>query len=170
MNLLTGEVSRALFGEGRIPEAVRQLIDQAQVAPPGHREALLWTARASAPDCLAVYYLLYKLYATQRNLAEAERAARAGLAEAARQAGFDTDWKRVNPRAADFSQPGPARFWLFTLKALSFIRLRAGGRHEARELLDTIRRLDPEDSLGAGVVDALVEAVVPRPRRDRQRP
>jgi len=167
MNLLTGEVSRALFGEGRLPEAVRQLIEQAQAAPGEHREVLLWTARASAPDCLAIYYLLYKLYATRRNLVEAERAARAGLAEAARQAGLDADWKRVAPRAADFSQPGPARFWLFTLKALAFIRLRAGGSNEARELLDKLKALDPDDSLGAGVVDALAGAAAPRSKRSR---
>lgn len=54
MNLLTGEVSRELFGEGRTPESVRRLIEQAQAASAGHREALLWTARASAPDCPAV--------------------------------------------------------------------------------------------------------------------
>lgn len=164
MNLLTGEVSRALFGEGRIPEAVRLLIEQAQEAPGEHRTALLWTARASAPDCLPVYYLLYKLYATRRDLVEAERAARAGLAEAARQAALPQDWKQVNPRAADFSQPGPARFWLFTLKALAFIRLRAGGNNEAQDLLAKLKELDPQDSLGATVVGDLAEAAAPARR------
>jgi len=164
MNLFTGEVSRQLFGEGRIPDVVRGLIEQAQVAPPGHREVLLWTARASAPDCLAVYYLLYKLYATQRDLVEAERAARGGLAEAARQAGLDADWKRVIPGIADFSQPGPARFWLFTLKALAFIRLRAGGAHEARDIIAHLKKLDPEDSVGASVVSALADGSAPKRR------
>jgi len=160
MNLLTGEVSRLLYGEeGKIASAVRRLIQQAQSAPPGHREALLWTARASAPDCLAIYYLLYKLYATQRNLVEAERAARAGLAEAARQAGLDADWKKVNSYCADFSQPGAARFWLFTLKALAFLRVRAGGTHEARDILAKLRELDPQDSLGASAIGAMAEAV-----------
>jgi phage tail protein X len=167
MNLLTGEVSNALFGEGRMPESVRRLIDQAQAAPANHREVLLWTARASAPDSLAIYYLLYKHYAVLRNLIEAERAARRGLAEAAAQAGIATDWKRVRPHDADFSQPGPARFWLFTLKALAFLRLRAGGSNEAREMLRLIKAIDPGDSLGAGVVDALADATAPRRKSGR---
>lgn len=157
MNLFTGEASRELFGQARVPEAIRRLLEQAQLADARGREALLWTARASAPDCLAVYYLLYKFYATRRDLAAAESAARRGLAEAARQAGLDPDWKRVGPGAVDFSQPGPARFWLFTLKALAFVRLRAGARAEARALLDTLKALDPNDSLGAGVVGALAD-------------
>ncbi len=162
MNLLTGEVSRALFGDGAMPASVRRLVDLAQSAPPNQREALLWTARASAPESLAVYYLLYKHYATQRNLVEAERAARAGLAEAARQAGLDADWKRVLPRQAAFDRPGPARFWLFTLKALAFLRLRAGGGHEARAMLARLRVLDPGDSVGGDVVAALADAAFPR--------
>ncbi|SEQ76693.1 hypothetical protein SAMN04488038_110134 [Solimonas aquatica] len=165
MNLLTGEVSRMLFGEGRLPAVVRRLLEEAQAAPPAQREALLWTARASAPDSLAVYYLLYKHYATQGEVLEAERAARKGLAEAARQAGLAADWKRVLITQADFAQPGPARFWLFTLKALAFLRLRAGGVHEARELLAKLKELDPQDSVGGDVVKALAEATAPKRRR-----
>lgn len=165
MNLFTGEVSRMLFGEGRMPAVVRRLLEEAQSARASQREALLWTARASAPDSLAVYYLLYKHYATQGEVLEAERAARKGLAEAARQATLDADWKRVSAAQADFTQPGPARFWLFTLKALAFLRLRAGGRNEAREMLDKLRELDPQDSLGSGVVKALAEATLPRRKR-----
>lgn len=159
MNLLTGEASRALFGESPLPDVVRRLIDEAALAPGAHREALLWTARAAAPTCLAIYYLLYKHYATQRNLPEAERAARRGLAEAARQAGLAADWPDVEPGSADFSQPGPARFWLFTLKALAFIRVRSGDAAESRAMLERLRVLDPQDTVGSGVVGALVAAL-----------
>ena len=158
MNLMTGEVSRMLFGEGSMPDSVRRLIDQAVLAPPEHREALLWTARASAPGNLAIYYLLYKFYATQRNLPEAERAARRGLAEAASQAGLTQDWRAVKADDADFSVPGAARFWLFTLKALAFIGLRAGNVQESREILKVLGRLDPADSVGGGVVEALISS------------
>jgi hypothetical protein len=164
MNLFTGEASRELFGQTRIPEAVRAMLEEAQTAQQAERrEQLLWTARAAAPDCLAVYYLLYKFYATRRELEAAERAARGGLEGAARQAGLAEDWRAVVPGAADFTQPGPARFWLFTLKALAFIRLRAGASTEARSLLDKLRQLDPADHLGAGVVGALAEAAAPSP-------
>lgn len=165
MNLLTGEASRALFGEGHLPAVVRGLLDEAQSAPPLQRGALLWTARASAPDSLAVYYLLYKHYATLGELPEAEHAARKGLAVAARQAGLDADWKQVRTAQADFAQPGPARFWLFTLKALAFMRLRGGGVNEARELLAKLQELDPQDSIGGDVVKALAEAATPKRRK-----
>lgn len=162
MNLFTGEASRELFGQAGLPAAVRAMLEEAQATQQAERrERLLWTARASAPDCLAVYYLLYKFYATRRDLDAAERAARGGLAEAARQAGLAEDWRAVMPGAADFTQPGPARFWLFTLKALAFIRLRAAAAIEARSLLDKLKLLDPADHLGAGVVDALAEGSSP---------
>lgn len=164
MNVFTGQTSRELFGQARVPEVIRALIEEAQAADTGRREALLWTARASAPDCLAVYYLLYKFYATRRDLETAERAARGGLAEAARQAGLPEDWRAVTLGQADFTQPGPARFWLFTLKALAFIRLRAGAAIEARSLLAKIQDLDPGDSIGARVIGALAEAAAPPPR------
>jgi homocitrate synthase NifV len=51
----------------------------------------------------------------------AERAASKGLAEAARQAGLPQDWRTSVPPGIDFNVNGPARFWLFTLKALAFI-------------------------------------------------
>jgi len=158
MNLFTGEASSELFGDGYLPASVRQLIDQAAGAPAEHREVLLWTARASAPECLAVYYLLYKFCASRREFESAEKAARAGLAEAARQARLDQDWTQVQVGAADFSRPGPARFWLFTLKALCFIQLRRGNSEASRDMLGHLRRLDPSDSVGGDVIEALLES------------
>ncbi|HYS66248.1 MAG TPA: hypothetical protein VEN30_20895 [Paraburkholderia sp.] len=54
------------------------------------------------------------------------RPARQGLKAAARAAALDEDWQAVQPGDANFTAPGPARFWLFTLKALAFISLRRG--------------------------------------------
>lgn len=165
MNLFTGEASRELFGQqAGMPAVVRAMLQEAQEAEPERREVLLWTARAAAPDCLPTYYLLCKFYATRRDFELSGRVARRGLSEAARQADLDEDWRRVSHAAADFSQPGPARFWLFMLKALAFICLRAGEHGEARALLDKIQDLDPGDSLGARVIGALAEAAAPSPR------
>ncbi|WP_372527371.1 hypothetical protein [Piscinibacter sp.] len=94
MNLVTGETSDEYFG-GDTPPAVRRLLEQAAAALPSEREALLWTAQVTAPECLAVYYLLYKFHAQQRQFELAERAARKGLAAAARQAGLPTDWSEA---------------------------------------------------------------------------
>lgn len=155
MNLFTGESSDEYFG-GEVPPSVRRLFDEAAGAPPQRIEALLWTAHASAPDCLPVYYLLYKFHASRRQFDLAERAATRGIAVAARRAGLAPDWRNVQPGAADFAVNGPARFWLFSHKALAFICLRTGRMNEARELVEHIGRLDPTHGLGDEVIASLL--------------
>jgi len=152
MNLMTGESADAFFG-GEVPPAVRALLHQAALAPPAARAALLWTAQALAPDTLAIYHALYKHHAGRREFALAARAAERALLEAARLAGLDADWRRVQPGdGGGFEPAGPARFWLFTLKALAFIRLRAGEPAAARQLLAQIERLDGGARVGHDVV------------------
>lgn len=157
MNLFTGEAAHELFG-GEPPPHIRTLLDQAQALPRDRVSSLLWTAQACAPQALAVYYLLYKCHAGLREFALAEKAARTGLAEAARQAGLPEDWRLVQPGMSDFGGTGPQRFWLFTLKALAFISVRSGRPEEAQALLDQIRRLDPQASVGGEVIASLLTA------------
>jgi hypothetical protein len=156
VNLFTGESSDEFFG-GSVPPAVRRLLDEAVGAPPQRVEALLWTAQASASECLPVYYLLYKFHAGRRQFELAEKAARKGIAVAGRQAKLDADWARVQPGDGDFSSTGPARFWLFSLKALAFICLRSGRSDEARALVAHITRLDPTHGLGGEVLTSLLD-------------
>lgn len=158
MNLFTGEAADELFG-GEPPATVRPLLAQAQQAPREEIPPLLWAAQASAPHALSVYYLLYKCHAGRREFALAEKAARLGLAEAARQAGLPGDWRSVAPDASDFAGTGPQRFWLFTLKALAFISVRSGRPDEARALLDQIAQLDPQASVGGEVISSLLASV-----------
>jgi len=161
MNLFTGESSDEYFGSDT-PPAVRRLLEQAGTAAPKQREALLWTAQATAPECLSVYYLLYKFHAQQRQFELAESAARKGLAAAARQAGLPADWSAAMPEAVEFNRPGPARFWLFTLKALAFISLRSGRADEAAVLLKRITELDAQGSVGGDVIEALLRSTGPK--------
>lgn len=157
MNLFTGEAADEFFG-GDTPASVRALLQQAREAAPAELPSLLWTAQACSPTSLPIYYLLAKCHATRRELALAERATQAGLVEAARQAGLASEWPHVEPGAADFQALGPARFWLFMLKALAFIRTRDGRPQEAQALLDKLAQLDPQASVGGEVVAALVNA------------
>lgn len=157
MNILTGESSEAWFG-GEVPPAVHGLLRQAAAAPAQTRGALLWTAQALSPQTLPVYYALYKHHAQRRELALAERAARRGLQEAALAAGLRDDGRRLDGSTADFSVNGPARFWLFTLKALAFIALRSGRPEEAREQLARIAALAPEERIGDDVIAAMLGA------------
>lgn len=160
MNLFTGESSEEFFG-GAVPQSVRRLLDEAVGAPPQRIEALLWTAQTSAPECLPVYYLLYKFHASRRQFELAEKAARKGIAIAGRQARLNADWGRVQPGDGDFTSTGPARFWLFSLKALAFICLRAGRADEARRLVEHITRLDPTHGLGGEVITSLLDGSAP---------
>lgn len=158
MNLFTGDASNELFG-GAPPPSVRHLLRQASTAPREQMGGLLWTAQACAPECLAVYYLLYKHHAGRREFELAERAALKGLEQAGLQAALPTDWRSLRGSPvlqADFNGHGPARFWLFTLKALAFICLRAGRREDARALLRLVEVYDPRASVGSEVIAALL--------------
>ncbi|NSL54902.1 hypothetical protein [Uliginosibacterium aquaticum] len=156
MNLFTGSSSDEFFG-GEVPPQVRRLLDEARNAPPRQMESLLWTAQICSPECLPVYYLLYKFHARLRQYPQAEQAALKGIATAGAQAGLAKDWREVVVSDADFAATGPARFWLFSLKALAFIYLRSS-RHEAsRELIAKLAELDPGHGLGGEVIAALLE-------------
>lgn len=161
MNLFTGEAADAFFG-GEVTPAVRGLLHQAAAAGPDDRGSLLWTAQALAPDCLAVYYALYKHHAGRREFELAERAAFRGLQEAAAHCGIDDEGQpRPGMPAPDFVSDGPARFWLFTLKALAFVNLRSGRAERARMFLERIERLGPEARIGDEVISALLKAARP---------
>lgn len=157
MNILTGESSTELFG-GDVPPQVKALLDEARTAESPERVlALLLTAQISAPTCPSVYYLLYKYHARQADFKQAEAVALKGLAVAAKQAGLPDDWRSVTPDMADFTSPGPARFWVFTLKALAFIRLRQHDSAQAADYLHKVSQLDPEGGTGAGVIQSLID-------------
>jgi hypothetical protein len=158
MNLFTGETTDTFFG-GDVPPAAHDLMRRAANEGPEERATLLWTAQAIAPTALAIYHALYKHHARRLELDLAERAALRGLHEAALQAGLPGDWRAAQPDAAvDFQANGPARFWLFTLKALAFVNLRRGNPEEARALLATIERVEPEARVGDDVIAALLAA------------
>lgn len=155
MNLFTGETSDALFGS-EASAVVRDLLTQAAAfahSDVSRAEALLWTAQVMEPDCLATWFAMYKFYFYKGRLGEAEQAALSALKSAARRGGFDADWHTLTPTSAPWSDTqSPAHFYLFSLKALSFIRLRAGRPHETRELLAKLAELDPRDQVGASVI------------------
>jgi hypothetical protein len=157
VNILTGESSTDLFG-GEVPPQVKHLVEEARnAATPERALALLWTAQVCAPDCPSLYYLLYKFHARHADFEQAELAALKGLDVAADQAHLPDDWRVVTPDMADFQSPGPARFWVFTLKALAFIRLRRKDPDSARAYLDKVNELDPVGGTGAGVIEALLK-------------
>lgn len=118
-----------------------------------HEDALedrLWRLQTQAPSCLPVYGLLYRLHLQRSELATAERAALAGLAQAGLQCGLPTEitYGKIAASAADFSADNAARFWLFTLHTLATVYTRSGEPAKARLLREWIARCDPHHSLG----------------------
>jgi tetratricopeptide (TPR) repeat protein len=123
-------------------------------------ETLLKAAWHADPHCLAVYFALYKFYFYRGRLLEAERATLDGLTEAAAQGGFSCDWEQLRTGSADWTQAtGPARFYLFSLKALAFIRLRRGRISEATAILARLAELDPADQVGGSVIRSLAAKI-----------
>lgn len=149
-----------LFGTSVLPATNSRL--QYAVAARHHdnseAENVLWEARAEDPTCLPVYFALYKFYANSKKLDRAERAARLALAESARQAGVPADWEKLEPRHRLYDSEA-GLFYLFSLKALGFIRLRRGRLQEAAAVLRHLVRLDPDDRSGGSVVFGLAESV-----------
>lgn len=149
-----------LIDFGDVPSEINALLQQGVATYYDDRPAAdscFRKALAAAPDTLPVYFCLYKIHTYQRNLDAAEEAARAGLAEAARQGGFEADWRALTPASACWNDMGSPRFYLYTLKALSFIALRRNDLPAARAMLDKLAVLDPDDHVGGSVVAALAD-------------
>jgi hypothetical protein len=128
-------------------------------------EFLIWTALKADPECLGSYFSLYKFYFYKRMLKEAEEVALLGLEAAAKKGGFSPDWTRLDAHSADWRRiDAPQHFYLFTLKALAFIRLRLGRAAESHALLAKLAELDPHDSVGASVIRELAARQPDGPR------
>jgi hypothetical protein len=150
-----------LIDFGDLPESINALLQQGVAAyrSDGSRaDHLFRQALAAAPTELPIYFCLYKIHAYQGNLDQAEAMAESGLKEAARQAGWSSDWRQWLPEA--ILPEGAGRFALYTLKALAFIQLRKNERPAAMQMLDALKRLDPTGAVGWPVVAALAEGCV----------
>ncbi len=54
----------------------------------------------------------------------------------------------------------PQHFYLFSLKALGFIRLRQQHFDESHAILEKLREIDPQDSVGGSVIAAYAAGAV----------
>lgn len=145
---------RTLFG-GDTSAEIAALLERAMdsYADTELAETLLWKAQRLDAGALPVYFSLYKFYFYKRMLQRAEEVAVLGLETAARQGGFSPDWTRLDAKSADWRRAdAPHHFYLFTLKALAFIRLRLGRPEESQGLLVKLNELDPFDTVGAAVI------------------
>ncbi len=145
---------------GDIPDEINDILQEGVAAYRRDRkraDELFRQALAAAPTELPVYFCLYKIHTYQGNLDEALAAAESGLREGARQAGWPLDWREWQPQPQ--SLDGPGRFALYTLKALAFIRLRKDDQAGARDILETLKWLDPTGQVGWPVIAALADGL-----------
>lgn len=154
---------RVLFSPD-LPAEVNQLLQAAVAASskdPHLAEQLFLQAQQRDTRCLQTYFALYKFYFFQKRLADAERVVIAGLAEAASQGNFPSDYRRLaqNLPKWDLYANDITLFYLYTLKALAFIKLRQGHDIEARLVLAHLRQLDPKDLSGASVIMDLADGI-----------
>lgn len=141
---------------GDLPGAIDMILQQGVVAYRTDRvraDRLFRYALDLAPEALAAYYCLYKIHTYMGNLDVAAQAARNGMREAARQAGWPSDPQLWPERQS--GAEGAARFAIFTLKALSFIELKRGDHEAAEALLRRLAAVDPAGSVGWPVIAAL---------------
>jgi hypothetical protein len=157
MSNLRADADVVNFGD--LDPQTDNLLQQGVVAyrtDPAKADRLFRQAMALTPQELAPYYCLYKIHTYMGSLNSAVDVATEGLKEAARQAGWSSDplaW----PSNAE-AREGPARFALYTLKALSFIELKRGRRETAMQYLSALSRSDPDGSVGWRVIEELAQA------------
>jgi hypothetical protein len=155
-------LGRALLGEG-LPEAAEWHLWEAGLAYQKEdvAEAHLHEARRVAPDHAAVLIGLYRFYFYKGRLREALQIALVCLAKAAKENGLALDWREVRPGDADFGSYEAVlpRFYLFTLKAYAYLRMRLGEVAEGREAVAKLLELDPTDKLGGRVLMGVLNRI-----------
>ena len=154
---MSGKVFTGITPVEDLPPRVAGYLAAAAASGADWREAesLLWRAQTADPACLHVYYILYKFYFNHNRLGDAARAACLALDAAARQAHIPADWHLLDNTSCDWSRvDAPQHFYLFSLKALAFIRLRQQRIEDAEAILAKLREIDTQDSVGASVIAA----------------
>lgn len=152
---------RVMFSP-QIPEAVNQLLQAGVAAHSADKplaEKRFKQAQQTDRNCLQTYFALYKFYFYQGRLQEAEHEAIAGLDAAARQGDFPGDYRQLASGEWDMYAGEIGLFYLYTLKALAFIKLRRQQPTDARAILSLLQDLDPEDRSGSSVIMSLAEAL-----------
>lgn len=118
--------------------------------------AALMRARSLAPDHPAVLIAFYRHHFYGHRLDLARDVARRALVVAARPLGLPSLWRAV-PRAAlpGARHDAATRFYLFVLKGYAYLSLRLDDAAEARDALALLRALDPQDCVGAALLEGV---------------
>lgn len=143
----------AVLGRG-LPAAVEALIAAAGAAGLAAAQAEAWLeqAVALAPEHPAPLIALYRHHFYGHRLREARDVAQRAMDVS--QATLGVRLGSVGDEQARFD--AALRFYLFSLKGYAYLSLRLGEADAGRQALDELRRLDPHDRVGGGVLAAVL--------------
>lgn len=138
------------FFSDHTPAALARALEAAnREADVEKKEDQLRTIVADWPDGLDGHIALYKFYFRTSRYAAAEAAVWACLKEAARQGGFNRNYRLLTAQDANWLDDHTvARLYLFSLKALGVIRLRREKIEMAKRVLRKLAELDPHGEVG----------------------
>ena len=139
---------------GHLDPEIEALIAQAGALREHPEQALplLERARALAPKHPVPLIAIYRFHFYGHALVKARAAGEDALAIA--RAALGPDFGDVVPDDDTTRGDAAVRFYLFTLKGLAYLNLRLGDLDEARLMLGALRRLDPKDHLGGGLLSS----------------
>ncbi|CAD5371935.1 Uncharacterized 19.8 kDa protein in nifW 5'region [Rubrivivax sp. A210] len=147
----------ALLGLALPPGCAEALLEASQLRGDAEREmAALMRAQALAPEHPAVLIAFYRSHFYGHRLRPARDLARRALLAGAAALGLPAVWREVPALALPGARfDATTRFYLFALKGYAYLSLRLGEADEARDALALLRALDPEDRVGAAVLEAV---------------
>lgn len=126
----------------------------------GRAEQLLLRVVNRMPEQLELKIALYKMYAYAGRFDQSRALIYQVLEQAANRAGFHTDWRHLSVTSAHWENArGAVRLYLYSLKALGFVSLRAGNIPLAHDVLSKLMELDIQDEVGGSVVYDMAESL-----------
>lgn len=154
----SADFDAAVLGQG-LPPRVEAALAEAGACrsdDPARAMGALMRAQQLAPDHPAVLIAFYRHHFYGHRLHAARDIARRALVVGAAALGLPELWRAVPRQALHGARFDPrTRFYLFVLKGYAYLSLRLHDAAEARDALTLLRVLDPEDCVGAAVLESV---------------
>ena len=150
-----------LYFDDPLSTKVSELLEKAaQTYPDEESEKCLMRAYFLEPDHLMVLVALYRYFYYQHRYEDALVVANRSLLTAGKKLGYSLDWRDLQPGnigSGVFVSMGLTRFYLLSLKAMAYLKMRVEDLDGAYECLDKLAQLDPKDQFSSGFMMELVK-------------
>jgi hypothetical protein len=123
---------------------------------PAQAMAALMRAQRLAPDHPAVLIAFYRRHFYAQEWREARAVVRRAMVAGAAALALPALWREVPREPLPGARHDPrTRFYLFALKGYAYLSLRLGELREAGDALALLRTLDPQDCVGAALLEGV---------------